>query len=282
MLKTILNFVLQRNLNFTGALDKYDDRNFSYEAIAWADMQTSSLPTRYVMQDNYYTDQWYSWRYKCWCVPFSTTNAINEVFTHYKNDPKDLFEEMVLQWLLDINSWAYVIDWPKTAQKMWWINWYTQVSTIEQMKHSLYNNRPIVTWSNKANWDLIKQLPYLLWFISSSYGHAFTIVWYDDELNGWCFICENSYGTWLWDKGRFYLRYTDVDKILFNTRLALFTNESTKFQLLRDYIKQATKMWYDKFTNQMSADISKDTETYRLKQEAWRIAFWFKQHLIKK
>lgn len=281
MFKNILNFVLQRNLNFTWALDKYDERNFHYEAIAWADMQNVSLPRRYVMQDNYYTDQWYFWRYRFWCVPFSTTNALNEVL-HTKKDSKDLFEEMVSQWLLDINLWAYVIDWPKTAQKIGWIDWYTQVSTIEQMKHSLYNNRPIVSWTDKANWNLIKQLPFLIWYLKSSYWHAFCIVWYDNELNGWCFICENSYWIWMWDKGRFYLKYSDVDRILFNTRLALFTSKSLEFSTLKTYIEQATKDWYKKFINDLSKIVDKDTNDYALKQEAARIAFGLKQNLISK
>lgn len=258
-------------INQTTAKDKVDLRNYQYDIFMWG---SEKLPFKYIIQDNKVVNQGESDLTKYWCVAYSTTNWINEIQSLLKEkdkDPLELFNKMVELWRLNINWGAYLIDWPKTAKELKWITWYAIVKTLEEIKHSLYKNRPLVVWSNKANWKTSKKEPYILekW---KSYWHRFLIVWYDDNTE--LLTCENSYWIWRSDNWRFYIRYKDID-ILYKTKISLINEKLDILDLINKERQRAKKLWYKAYMNEIFKVKKKypKSKIYKIMQQAARTEF---------
>lgn len=287
MITKIINLFQSKqkeDMNFDGAYDSLDNRNYSYEIIAGS-INPTELPRSFILDDSLLQNQWYG-RYKYWCVGFGTSNAIREMNNALGYDVswivkwEVICEEMIHDGLLDVNFGAYAIDGPKTAKKLWWITWFTQVDNVLQIKHSIFNKRPIVTGTNKANWNLTNTYPFILRYLSSSYWHITTIIWYNDDLHGWVFICENSYWDYNGNSWRFYLRYEDINRILFNTKLSLFTDKEDQFNKMKLEIEKAKSLWYHKYSKRILQLIHTDKEKASFMQEALRVSLGMKKDLI--
>jgi C1A family cysteine protease len=93
-----------------------------------------------------------------------------------------------------------------------------RLNTLDQVIHSLANKRPAVIGTSKANWKETAKPPFFFVPADSSYGHAILVVGYN-KLEGWL-KCKNSYGDGKYDKGYFYIKFSDFDK-LFTTKYSL-------------------------------------------------------------
>lgn len=253
----------------TTARDRVDLRNYQYEIFMWWE----ELPKSHIMQDNLLTNQWLSNLTAYWCVAYSTTNWVNEINHILKanlKNPLTLFNKMVELWRLDIKVWAWVIDWPKTAKELKWISSYATVKWLEEIKHSLYKNRPLVVWTNKGNWTTSRTNPYIL-EVWTWYWHRFLLVWYDDDTQ--LLTCENSYWEWRSDNGRFYIKYEDIETILFKTRVSLINDELDTVALINKERLKAKELWYKAYTAEMIKIEDKKSQIYKIMQQAARTEF---------
>jgi len=134
---------------------------------------------------------------------------------------KKVMLDMANVWMMDLKVWTYIVNWPKYLKMKWLIKWYALIHTLDEIKHSIDNNRPVSTWSNKINWRAWLNAPYILseW---PSYWHAFLIIWYDDEKQ--LLTIKNSYWKERFDNGKNYLKYSDI-WLLFNSKYSLIDAE---------------------------------------------------------
>jgi len=204
----------------TWALDSSDERDYNYSdvfEVAWSIQNKHNIIDR--VDD--YQNQWLEEITKFMCVFYNSThwtNILNEIeWSDVFQDAKELWLEAIDKKLLDPKFWAYIVNWPKLLKLKWLISWYALVKTLDDIRHSIDNNRPISTWSNKLDWKYWKKIPYILreW---PSYWHAFLIIWYDDIRQ--VLIIKNSYGDWVFDEWKNYLKYSDI-WLLFHSKYSL-------------------------------------------------------------
>jgi hypothetical protein len=98
----------------------------------------------------------------------------------------------------------------KMAKDLWYIDWFTRCPDVLSAKIALFKKMLIQTGSNKIDWRATHKNNFII-IPGESYGHAFMIEWYDDELHGGVFILRNSYWPFYGAEGRFFLRYEDFD-----------------------------------------------------------------------
>jgi len=234
------------------ALDKSDERDYKYsdvfEWVVWAILPTWKIIDLWTDYQNQSLEE----ITKYMCVFYNTahwTNILNiiewsEVFSKWK----DLWLEAIDKWLLNPKSWAYIVNWPKLLKSKGLIKWYTLIHTLEEIKHSIAQNKPVSTWSNKINWRAWLKAPYILseW---PSYWHAFLIIWYDDDKE--LLTIKNSYWKWKFDNWKNYLKYSDI-WLLFNSKYSLIDSEDpilTYKKKIMDWInleeaKKMFELWY--------------------------------------
>lgn len=219
--------------------DIKDDRYIPYEIIMKLWSNNGALPSSFEYDDWRVVNQNLNPKYYYACVFFGEANWINEILNFkwmpFSVEGEEIADEAIKQWKLDITQGALLIDGPKVSLSLWLINWYANITTIEEAKHGLINQGPIAVWSNSIDWDITLEN----WIVTKwkSYWHKVIIVWYNEE---W-FLCENSY----WDNKRFLLKYEDFD-LLFYTKTVNFINDD-RFNLINYYINEAKKMWYKDF-----------------------------------
>ena len=200
------------------AKDKIDERHYNIK-MWWG--WESPLPKHLLLDTEWMQNQKADW-YKMWCVYYSASEACNYSI-------KDSWDRTKGSTLCDESDtrnnedWDYIINWPKLLKKNGLIAWYSQVSSLQEIKVSIYNKRPVCSWSKSIDWSTIKAEPFVAGWNFWSW-HAFFIVWYDDLSEH--LICQNSYGDAVYDEGYFYIKYEDLDK-LFNTRISLIEDENT-------------------------------------------------------
>lgn len=209
------------------ALDSKDNRDYTIGEILWS---TTEIPPYKLIWDIEIQDQKKDW-WTYWCVFYSSSSISNTMnyitWSNVKISWSKLCEIAVKEWLLDKNSGAYIVSWPKLLLKLWYIEWYWLNETIYDIKKSICNNMPVLTWSKSISWnETIKNDNIAVKW--NSYGHAFFICGYDD--NKWYFICENSYWENKYEKWYFYLKYTDFN-LLFNSKYSMID----KKDLITDY-----------------------------------------------
>jgi len=210
------------------AFDIPDERDYKYWSVFENEIKLwSELPSKVLLDNVEYQNQWLEEITKNMCVFYSTWHWSNEEnfleWSDVRINNKDLWLKALELGRLDVEKGAMVSDWPKTARDMWLIKWWALIETVDEAKHSIFKNRPIVVWSNKIKWSLWYKAPFVLWGNSWSW-HAVLIIWFDDNYEGWCFIIKNSYWPEKYDHGKFYLKYTDFN-LLFGWKFSLIDQE---------------------------------------------------------
>lgn len=199
-------------------IDKIDERDYEYSGVLWISKLRWSCIID-LLSD--YQNQKLEDISKFMCVYFTSSHNSNIMNNLEKSEVrtswKELWLEAIKMGMLDINSGTYLVNWPKFLKKKGLITGYVKVNTLEEIKHSIFNNRPVSVWSNKIKWSIVKKPPFIVekW---DSYWHAFVIIWYDDEKE--LFTLKNSYWKESFDNGRFYLRYDDLN-ILYPSKYSL-------------------------------------------------------------
>lgn len=113
-----------------------------------------------------------------------------------------------------ITSQGGYINWAFGFLKNWgYITWYTVVAHDEsEMKKAIMRTWALVTGSNSIPWGDFEEGWYAKYKPSSS-GHCFRIDGWDDSRQA--FRVANSWWETWGDKGSFWVRYADIDKLLY-------------------------------------------------------------------
>lgn len=208
------------------------------------------LPKRVLLTDNIVLDQWPTML----CVAFGTTAGVNEGRKLLGLKPDK--NPNTLAWYIEVNLDAqirergtYVENWPKGARKLGWLEGFTRVNDIYEMKKSLAFGLPIATGTNKLSWVGTKRNNFIA-TLGNGGGHFINIVWYDDEkildtIDGnsftGCFIVENTFGEIWGDSGYYYIPYTMAMDVLFNTKLSLITNQAENRKYMQEILANLNK-----------------------------------------
>jgi len=245
----------------------YTGLRWEKEDLLWIDYEimgdgNNTIPLKYSINDNYLQDQSLKRRTAYMCTAFAATSWANEVLHKY-NFPKRyswevLGEYMVTKGLLDVNFWAYLIDAVKCAKELKYLDGYTTVRTIEQVKLAISHNKPLVVWSNRIDWKFTEKSPFIV-REKASYWHAFLVTWYDDETQ--LLECENSYWN-KFNKWRFYIKYSDFH-LLYPSKFALHINDD-KFIKLNNLIKDAKVKGYKSFMDELMTKSWRERMYYEL------------------
>jgi len=277
-MKTSINWI---NKDF--ALDKSDERDYKYDDVFPEEIAGIILPKKKVIDlKTDYQNQALEEITKYMCVFYNTahgTNILNDIEWSLKETIKwkELWLEAIDLWLLDPNAWTYIVSWPKLLKRKWLISWYVKVNWLQEIKQSIYNNRPISVWTNNINWKETKKVPYIaIW--GQSYWHAFLIIWYDDEKE--LFYCKNSYWKETFDNWINYLKYSDL-WLLFPSKYSLIDQEDPilayKKQIIDNInLEEAKKMFQLWYWNGKDATKSMSREEvmtvlYRVMKKLWGV-----------
>lgn len=206
------------------ARDSFDERDYEYWDVFEEEIKLGTeLPSKKILDNVEYQNQWLEKITKKMCVYYSTAHGVNEWNFQEWSDQRIQWKELWLTALeldrLDIDVWAYVSDWPLTARDEWYIKGWTKIRTLDQFKHSINNNRPIVLGSNKLKWSTGYQSPYIVGWDEWSW-HAILWIWYDDNYYWGCIIIKNSYWDEKYDWWKMYIKYEDFN-LLFNWKYSL-------------------------------------------------------------
>lgn len=234
------------------AYDIVDERDYSYSELFWnSEYESSDYPEKVILDNCEYQNQGLEDITRNMCVYYSTGHWSNEENywegSKVRIDCKELWLKALELWRLDVNKWALVSDWPKTAKDLWFIKWWLKVKNISEIKHSLFNKRPIVVGSKKINWKSWYKKPFVLSGNSWS-GHAVLIIWYDDNYEGGCFIIKNSYWKGKYDSWKMYLKYSDFN-LLFPSKYSLIDKEDDLLLLKKKIMAKINipmaRAWYE-------------------------------------
>ena len=208
---------------YNACRDREDERDYKYSSIYKEELAGVQLPSKAILDNVEYQNQGAQKETTMWCVFYSTWHGSNQEnydeWSKVRIDCIDFCKIAVENWVLDVDKGAYVSDWPKLAKQLWYIEWWALVTTLDEIKHSIVNKRPVVVWANQIDWKKWYDFPNILWGTSWSW-HAIVIIWYDDNYYGWCFIIKNSYWASKYDQGKMYILYTDFN-LLFNSKYSL-------------------------------------------------------------
>lgn len=198
------------------ARDIIDERDYSIEVLLWA---VDTLPEDFIIKDNEIQNQSLQAITRMGCV-FYAWSSISNTMNFLKGEPEkisglELSKIAIDEWLLNINEWAYVSSSPKLLKKLGYIEAYWLCRTIEEVKLSIFNGKPVQTGSNKISWNLTRKNNNVAVGKTNSPWHSFFICGWNKE---W-FICENSYWEEKYNGGYFTLRYEDYN-LLFNSKYA--------------------------------------------------------------
>jgi hypothetical protein len=185
------------------------------------------------------------------CSVYGLTHCVNE-WNCIEGDRYDILipeENPVPRWITALARWAVInkgwsLQWAlKMFKDLWLIAGYTRCITAEDEKNALARGQIVYTGSNRIDWDRTHQNNNIA-VIGSSYGHIFAKVGYDDEKRLW--ICKDSSGLNKWDKGLFYIKYSDD---IFFTRYAITDiNSIDSIQALQSAKRQSLakeKGWWN-------------------------------------
>ena len=126
------------------------------------------------------------------------------------------------QKLLDPKRGAAIQSGPALLKSEGYIDWWAKVHTIEAIKNSIFNYRPILVGTNNINWAETRKAPFIA-TAKGSYGHAFVIIGYDDIERQ--LICKNSYWTEKYDGWLFYISYENYSTILFPSKYSIIDSK---------------------------------------------------------
>ena len=216
----------KKNMNNTRdyARDTVDERDYEYEAVFWNE---ELLPAICIIDDGDYQNQWLERVTRNMCVYYSNAHWSN-IMNHFEwSDVRITWKALWLKalelWRLNVDNGALISDGPRTARDEWLIKGWAKVRTINSIKSSLLNQRPVAVGSNRIDWKTWYKAPYVLSGDEWN-GHAILIIWFDDTYEWGCFIIKNSYWDKKYDWGKMYLPYKDLD-LLFPSRYSLIDEE---------------------------------------------------------
>ena len=196
-------------------LDVPDERDYQYADLFGS---TEELPESIQFLPDTIQNQGTLPETRMWCSRYGMAHAINAQNKAVQERDKMRFYEFQAS-----NFWIQYIKINPSAKKdgatlqsaldqmlkMWLITGYTRVKTIQEMKQSLSEYRPIYTGSKNANWNTVRDDQ--IYTLGTGYAHIFTIVGYNHK--GW--IAINSYWISNW-----------VFSIPYNLTDSLFTRYS--------------------------------------------------------
>jgi hypothetical protein len=233
------------------AYDSVDELCYSFsEVCGWNSIK---LPNKKIIDKlDDYQNQWLEKLTQFMCVAYSSSHWTNiENYIEWSTSflyGKDLWNKMVELWKLDINAWAFIIDWPDTLKDLNFISWYAIINTLDEVKKSITLNQPVITWSKNIDWRKMTWSIALRW---ASYWHAFCIIWYDDEFEH--LIVKNSYWNKTYDKWRFYINYEDFD-LLFYSKFSIIDKKDNSIL---------------KYKNKLMENITIDSAKKALENKIW-------------
>jgi len=200
--------------------DRPDERNIQYWEVIWA---IWDLPKEFYIDDWVIQDQDEDW-YPYGCVFFSDSQGSNIMNflegSDIRSSGKWMCEKAIELGKLDIKAGAYIVDWPKVWTIMGYLNWYAIIDTLELIKHSISNNRPVQCGSNKIGWSLAtKENNWTVW-PKDSYWHSIILNGYSDITKQ--FRIKQSYKKW--DNWHQYLNYSDI-WLLFPSKFSLIDKQ---------------------------------------------------------
>lgn len=192
--------------------DKFEELWYRFEELSWAITPKVMKYPDWSKQLRFIQDQWLNQKTWYYCTCYGTSQATDMLQWEVKKEFREweqLWDLAVSKKLLDPKVWAYGIDIIKLTKSIWMIDGFLQVvNTASEMEKAL-ENWPLVGWSNKINWKLTKDLA----IYGEAYWHFFSIVQAIPTKK--LFKCLNNYGTRKNDKGYFYIKYEDVERMLF-------------------------------------------------------------------
>lgn len=208
-----------------------DERNIQYVEVFGS---SEVLPTSMFLNDGQIQDQNKEW-WKYGCVFYSTSNGSNLMnfieWSSVRIPASKLCEKAVEEGLLDVTKWAWIISGPKLTNKLGYIDWYAEISTLYEMKHSIANKRPIVCGSNQIDWSSATKENEWTVHAWKAYGHAILLDGYDD--NNEQFRIRQSYDKW--DKSHQWIGYNEALSLLYPTRFSLIDKSDP---IITNYKKQ--------------------------------------------
>lgn len=197
-------------------IDTPDERNIMYSDIVGAIQQ---IPSEYLIDDGDIQDQNKAW-YPYGCVFFSDSQWSNiENFLEWskvRSTGKELCDYAFSIGKFNPKSWAAIIDWPKVGTKLWYLDGYAIVSTLDEIKHSIANNRPVQCGANKIDWLSANESNDFTVSAWSGSAHSIILNGYSDSRKQ--VRIKQSYNRW--DKGHQWLNYSDID-LLYPSRFSL-------------------------------------------------------------
>lgn len=267
-----------------------DPRDIKFDEVV-GDVELE-LPSRVLLNDGTVLNQGATKH----CVAFWTTNGVNEGrnFLGFSSDKKPDTLVNYIKSKLDpkiSERGTYIVNGPKGAKALGWIEWYTQTDTLEEIKKSIFCGLPIATGTNKLSWTKTKKAwnVAVLW---AGGGHFISVVWYDDNLtradvNGkaytWFLIVENTWGSSWGDSWLYYIPYEIWDKVLFNTKKNLIVNKNKSRKFLETILDNLRKEQEKR--NVKPAEVQKyayfNDDAYSLNTENSKNLFSVLQNVLK-
>ncbi len=174
------------------------------------------------------------------CVAYWTTAWVNESLhmLWFKADKNP----NTLTWYIEKNldpeiraKWTYVINWEKWARKLWWIEIYSFLKTIDDLKRSIALLGPVLSWTNKIDWSALRKNKFVA--VPGNWGwHKINIIWYNTLIENAVysvdgreykdyFIVENTWGDKWGVKWRYYIPFEYAIEILFRTKVSIVINK---------------------------------------------------------
>ena len=212
------------NIKQDMSYDNADERDYNYNELFWEG--DKSLPATWVINDDKYQTQWAESITSHMCVFYSASHGSNiQNFYEWSKSRvagKVLWLIALERKLLDPKRGAAIQSGPALLKSEWHIDGWAKVHTIEDIKDSLFNYRPVLVGSNNINRSETRKAPFVA-IPKSSYGHAFVIIGYDDIERQ--LICKNSYWTEKYDGWLFYISYENYTSILFPSKYSIIDSK---------------------------------------------------------
>lgn len=200
-----------------------DERDYKYEEVCGSDWD---IPDEYYIPDNGEIQDQNKAGYPYGCVFFSDSQGINLMnyveWSSVRSSGKEMCDYAQNIGLFNPKSGAAIQSWPKVGQKLWYLAGYTTLSSLDEVLHSIANNRPVQCGSKQFRWNSATKENG--WTISTggTLWHSIIFDWYS-KTRGQVRI-KQSYDKW--DKGHQWMNFSDFDK-LFPSKFSLLDNPDT-------------------------------------------------------
>lgn len=230
--------------NNTTALDgELDDKAILFWDIAGDVLLAESV----LLTDNQVLNQWAT----KWCVAVGTTDGVNnglatvglpawKNFVDLVNYIRDNLDDQI------DNRGTWIKNWPIWARKLWWIKWFSYITSIDDIKKALTYWLSVASGTNQLSWSETRKNNYVavLW---DGWGHHMNIcgyeenwvvVWADGREYKWYFIIENSWGDKWWHSGYYYVPFDIAEKTFFNTKISMVVDTLKNSEYAKEILKK--------------------------------------------